>query len=304
MRRATIILAIAALAVTLLMCQQEPQTEKTPAPVEVTTGAVLSPDSVIIRYDVRGEGDRALVFIHGWCTERSYWNAQVDEFARDYKVVTLDLAGHGRSGRNRKVWSMQAFGADVAAVVEKLDLPEVILVGHSMGGPVMIEAARLLGPRVTALVCVDVFQNLEYIPTEEERKRYVDFFARDFPDNAYRYVWSLFPPTADSGLVEAIATEMAAAPVEVAIGSYEQLLRYDYAAALKDVRLPIRCINSDEFETKLDINNRVAGSFKVKIMPGHGDFPQIVDPETFNALLDATIEEFWPRPPAPQMSVN
>ena len=102
----------------------------------------------MIHYDVHGQGDRALVFVHCWsCDTRTYWQNQVDEFAKDFRVVTVDLGGHGQSGMNRKEWTMAAFGADVAAVVNKLDLKNIVLVGHSMGGPVCLEAARRLQGR-------------------------------------------------------------------------------------------------------------------------------------------------------------
>jgi len=77
-------------------------------------------------HEVRGEGEPALVFIHGWCCDRTYWEAQLPYFAQKYKVVTIDLAGHGESGLDRKAWTMKAFGEDVAAVVEKLGFYKTI----------------------------------------------------------------------------------------------------------------------------------------------------------------------------------
>ena len=94
---------------------------------------VLSSDNVPIYYEVQGDGEPALVFIHGWCCDRSYWREQMGEFAQQYKVVTVDLAGHGESGLDRKAWTMSAFGEDVVAVVESLGLDKVVLIGHSMG---------------------------------------------------------------------------------------------------------------------------------------------------------------------------
>ena len=70
-------------------------------------------------------------------------------------MVALDLAGHGDSGVNREAWSMTNFGADVAAVADTLQLEDIILVGHSMGGQVALEAARLLKGRVKMIVGAD-----------------------------------------------------------------------------------------------------------------------------------------------------
>lgn len=115
----------------------------------------ISADGVPIHYDVRGNGVPALIFIHGWCCDRSYWQKQMDYFAPLHTVVAIDLAGHGDSGLNRETWSMEAFGQDVAAVVEGLDLRQVILIGHSLGGTVMIAAALQLPGRVIALIGAD-----------------------------------------------------------------------------------------------------------------------------------------------------
>src|SRR5947207_15702524 len=91
-------------------------------------GTVPSPDGVPIHYETRGQGEPALVFVHGWAIDSRYWDGQVPVFARDHRVVTLDLAGHGRSGRGRKDWTVEAFAGDVRAVVEGLGLEEVGLV--------------------------------------------------------------------------------------------------------------------------------------------------------------------------------
>ena len=93
---------------------------------------VLSSDGTPIYYEVQGDGEPALVFIHGFCSERSYWSKQLCKFAQQYKVVAVDLAGHGESGLDRKTWTISAFGEDVVAVVEKLGLDKVVLIGHSM----------------------------------------------------------------------------------------------------------------------------------------------------------------------------
>src|SRR5207249_632714 len=117
-----------------------------------------APDGIRIVYEVQGEGrpgTPALVFIHGWSCDRSYWKGQLEPFSQRFKVVAIDLAGHGESGLGRDAWTIAAFGGDVAAVVQKLGLERVILIGHSMGGHVTAEAARRLPGRVAGLVWVD-----------------------------------------------------------------------------------------------------------------------------------------------------
>src|SRR5713101_3465630 len=103
-------------------------------------GLARSADGVPIHFTVSGAGSPALVFVHGWAIDGRYWEQQVPVFARSHRVVTLDLAGHGRSGRERKDWTVESFAQDVRAVVDALGLKKVVLVGHSMSGNVILEA--------------------------------------------------------------------------------------------------------------------------------------------------------------------
>jgi pimeloyl-ACP methyl ester carboxylesterase len=277
----------------LSACQKNAEKLATAEPT-VIVDSVPSEDGVMIHYDVHGQGDRALVFVHCWSCDRTYWQNQVDEFAKDYRVVTVDLGGHGRSGMNRKVWTMAAFGADVAAVVNKLDLKNVVLIGHSMGGPVCIEAARRLQGRVVTIVGVDNFQNFGDKLTKEEVDAWVAHLQPDFTPTVDFFVRSMFPAGADSSLVSRIAADMASAPPDVAISAITETLLYDYRAALAEVRVPIRTISSDKHATDVEANVAVAVSFAMKVMPGRGHFLQLEDPATFNRLLHETLAEFWP----------
>ncbi len=121
---------------------------------------VRSSDGVLISYEVTGIGDSTLVFVHGWCCDKSYWKLQVPHFARKHRVVTIDLAGHGESGLERDKCTMAAFGEDVAAVVNPLAIERVVLIGHSMGGHVILEAAKHIPKSVLGIVGVDTFDDV------------------------------------------------------------------------------------------------------------------------------------------------
>ena len=109
------------------------------APGELRDGTVLSADDVVIHFREGGQGDTALVFVHGWLGNASWWEPVMQRFAPTHRVVALDLAGHGRSGGYRAEWTVAGFAADVAAVVRALDLQRAVLVGHSMSGAITVE---------------------------------------------------------------------------------------------------------------------------------------------------------------------
>jgi pimeloyl-ACP methyl ester carboxylesterase len=277
----------------ILSCQQKTEIDIT-AVSSIVVDSVASEDGLTIYYDVRGEGDKTLVFVHGWSCDRSYWQDQVDEFAKTYRVVTVDLGGHGQSGLDREDWTIPTFGADVAAVVDNLQLDKVILIGHSMGGPTIIEAAHRLGDRVVALVGVDTYQDFEHTYAEQEIDGFLAPFQSDFVTTTDQFVRSMFLDSADSALVNRVAVDMSSAPTDVALSAIGNLLHWDDIAVLTKVRIPIRSVNSDRWPTNVEGNSNVAESFVVELMPGTGHFLHMEDPDSFNRLLHKTLEEFWP----------
>lgn len=258
------------------------------------TGAFPSRDGVPIRYQAAGEGPMTLVFVHGWSCDRSYWRRQLDHFAASNRVVAIDLGGHGESGLGRDDWTMAAFGEDVSAVVSGLGLDNVVLVGHSMGGVVIVEAARRMPERVRGLVVVDEFNDLDARRTPDQVQRVMSPFAADFPRAVRDHVSRRhFIAQSDPALVEMVANDMATAPPSVGISALANLILWygeSSSRALREVQAPIRAINSDFQPTNLVASARYG--VKVDIMSGVGHFVMIEDPEGFNALLAGAIAAF------------
>jgi len=259
------------------------------------TGRVESADSVSIHYFTEGAGLPTLVFVHCWSCDGSYWQDQIDFFAKDHRVVVIDLGGHGESGLDRSEWTMAAYGADVAAVLREQDLEQVILIGHSMGGAVVAEAAILEPERVIGLVGIDNFQNVDMKLTEAQITGFEGAFKADFKATANGWVRSMFPAGSDEELVTAIAEDMSSAPPKVAISSLVQLLHWyggEAPARLELLQAPLMCINSDGEPTNTEAIKKVVPGYQLRLMPGRGHFLMREDPVTFNALLAETIAEF------------
>jgi pimeloyl-ACP methyl ester carboxylesterase len=175
--------------------------------------------------------------------------------------VTLDLAGHGESAAGRDAWTIEAFAGDVVAVVEALDLARVVLVGHSMGGPVALEAARRLPGRIIGIVGVDTYQNFEASFTEEQRQHFISRFETDFKAVTNAFVRNMFTERADSALVDYIAADMSSASPGVGIGAMGSILGYRPQETLGELEVPIYSINSDRFPTNVEANKRSAHEY-------------------------------------------
>jgi pimeloyl-ACP methyl ester carboxylesterase len=251
----------------------------------------VSADGIEIAFSVEGKGSPALVFVHGWCFDQSYWRNQVPELAKTFTVVTVDLGGHGASGLGRKDWTVEAFGKDVAAVVEKLGLDRVVLIGHSMGGAVIVETARLIPDRVAALVGVDTYQDLEREIPDAAVEQFLGAFKNDFAGTSRSFVKQMFPAGADSSLVDAVTAKVLAAPKDVAVNVLGNVLRYKSSGALAGSKIPVYAVNGDLYPTNIEAGKRQTHSFEVKIVPGCGHFPMLEKPAEFNKLLADTIAE-------------
>jgi len=229
----------------------------------LASGTVPSADGVPIHYRVEGKGAPALVLVHGWAYDGSLWDAQVEHFAKTHQVVTLDLGGHGRSGKGRKDWTMGAFGEDVVAVVRHLGLERVVLVGHSMGGPVILEAARRMPARLVGLVPVDTLSDVESKEPPEKIEGMMATFRADFRKATDQFMrqW-MFTKSSPPALIEAVVRQTTAMDPAIGIPALRHTWEYDAAAGLRGVgvvtKAPIVAVNADLWPTKLDAARRRA----------------------------------------------
>lgn len=259
------------------------------------TALVTSSDGLPIHYAVQGKGDTALVFIHCWSCDRHLWDNQVAEFAKTNRVVTIDLPGHGASGIGRKNWSVESFGDDVKAVVTKLDLKRVVLVGSSMGGPIALEAARRMPERVIAIVPVDTLHNVEEKVPAEQLDAALKQLRADYKGAVTALMNQFFfSATTPAAVKTRVLNDATSRPPETAIAILAAIFAYDPVPALKEVKVPVRAINSDRVPTNLEVNRKYAPQFDAAIIKGIGHYPMLEEPARFNQLL-AEILRSLPR---------
>ncbi|HEU4510241.1 MAG TPA: alpha/beta hydrolase [Pyrinomonadaceae bacterium] len=247
---------------------------------------VPASDGVPIYYSVQGTGDTALVFVHCWSCDRSLWKNQVPEFSKKYRVVTIDLPGHGKSGQDRKSWSIESYAEDVKTVVTKLDLKRVVLVGSSMGGPITLEAARRMPDRVVGLAPVDTLHDVEAKVPPEQLDAVVKQLQADYKPAVTGFLNQFFfGPKTPEAVKARIIAETTARPPEPAITILKAIFSYDAAPALREVKVPIRAINANLRPTNLTVNRKYAPQFNVVVMEGLGHYPMLEDPVAFNRHL-------------------
>lgn len=252
-----------------------------------------SKDGVPISYEVCGFGDISLIFVHGWSCDSRYWRAQVSAFSAKYHVITLDLAGHGHSGMTRTTYTMNAFGEDVRAVAEAAGRQKIILIGHSMGGSVIAEAARLMPGRVIGLIGIDTLENIEYPITGEELKKMIAPLEKDFRTGSRQFVQQMIYPQTNPRLREWILADISAAPPVVALSAMnEMMMQYitgEAAKIFEQIRVPVITVNGDLCPVNYEANRRHMISYDAVVLKKADHFLMMNRPQEFNKALEKAI---------------
>ena len=126
----------------------------------IMSSSFTTSDGVRIAYQEVGAGDPPIVFIHGiYGTHQAFGN-QVEYFSPNHRCIAVDLRGHGESDKPDQVYSMARYADDVAELMRHLALPPAVMVGHSMGGQVVISVAARHPDLVRAVASLDSPSNI------------------------------------------------------------------------------------------------------------------------------------------------
>ncbi|MCP4213063.1 MAG: alpha/beta hydrolase [bacterium] len=258
---------------------------------DIKTRSTLSQDGVKIVYKSGGNGEITLLFIHGGYADKSYWRNQLTHFALKHRVIAVDLAAHGQSGKNRDVFSMKAFALDVLAVMEKEKVNRAILIGNSLGGPTALEAAILLPGEVLGIVGVDTFNDIQAKRPAGFFKKLIQSVRSDFEGTMTGMAKSVLRDGERNPLYGELHKKMLTFPRDDVVKVLEYLEEYDLLETIKKVPHPIRCINGDTYATYVEKNRRVHADFNAVILPKTGHYPMLERPEKFNHLLETVISQ-------------
>ncbi|MFT3933419.1 MAG: alpha/beta hydrolase [Chitinophagaceae bacterium] len=259
----------------------------------------IKSDGTHISYNVYGDGEVALLFVHGAFINQTYWKEQVDFFKRDYKVITLDLPGHGKSGKERKDWSIKNFAADIIALITELELRNVILIGHSMGADVNLIVANNNPAPVLGIIGIDILKNAG-MPLPDEYQQQVSQILHgletDFVNTNEQYArMALLTEKTPKEIVERIVSDYRnayqpmAKPLTKEVFSSFEIER----KCLQELQYKLYLINVSYMPTNEAPLQRFAGrsGYEVLNMKSTSHFPMLESPIVLNALLQEVIQE-------------
>jgi pimeloyl-ACP methyl ester carboxylesterase len=137
----------------------EPAPEPAPAPAPPPDGVAWMGGSAVryaaYAWDDTRHPERAIVLVHGWASDRSVWDAQIEALAGAARVLAIDLPGHGESDLPEETLTMDLFAEAIRAVLDDAGIERAALVGHSNGTPTIRQFYRNYPKRTGALIVVD-----------------------------------------------------------------------------------------------------------------------------------------------------
>lgn len=254
-----------------------------------TTLSAASVDGLAIHSATTGTGPSTLIFIHGWTCDSSSWAMQVPAFAKQYRVITLDLPGHGKSASPKDgKFSMDLFARAVEAVRAEAKAERVVLVGHSMGAPVIRQYVRLYPEHVAGLVAVDGPLDMRGFPPAgfKQQPPTVGAQGRKVREAMIR---RMFIPQTPQPLQRQILSMMLAAPDATAIGAIAAM--FDPSLKSNDV------INAPALSVVAGTAQLPNAETTKEVLPNHewarvagtGHFLMMEKPDAFNKLLTAFL---------------
>ena len=257
----------------------------------------------LIHHHLAGSSLQPVVFVHGFGCSLTDWDSQVAHLSQRHQTVAVDLRGHGGSPGPAADCSIERYGADVAELMRALSLPPAVVVGHSLGCRVAVEAALQAPTHVAGVVLVDGSQ---FAPAMDATLRAT--FAQ--PDGYQTMVQGMFRemfhPKADPAVVGAVLARVQRLPREIGEKMLLDLQRYDawrLTASLGCLRVPVMVIQATYANERRERKSLKAGqtspylrmlcsiipSARVEVIEETGHFPQLEEAARTNALLESFL---------------
>ncbi len=198
-----------------------------------------------ISFTDSGKG-KAIVLLHGFLENKKMWSEYVELFAQNYRVVTIDLLGHGKSDCLGYVHTMEDNANAVNAVLEDLNIEKAIIVGHSMGGYVGLAFAELYPEKIQKLVLLNSTSKEDSEERKLNRTRAIKAVKQNYVSFVSLAIANLFSENNRTRLaeeIEKVKTEALKTPLQGIIASQEGMkIRKDREELVRKNLFPILLI--------------------------------------------------------------
>lgn len=236
-----------------------------------------------------GEGSPAVIFLHSLGGRYTQWNAQLEHLRPDRRAIAVEYLGHGESEEARdRDYSLIATARALERVVEELDLERVVLIGHSFGGGVAAECARMHPEQVAGLLLVDPIGDQHQV--QEEIKTFVAELRSGEYDEIITEYWESILTGAEPGVREAVLADLAMAREEAVVNGFASTADFNAPATLSGFGGPMLMVRTpfNDFPFSL---HRVIPGLRDRLIEDTSHWLHMDDPEHFNEILDHFLAE-------------
>lgn len=246
----------------------------------------LTRDGVKLCYEDTGTSAAPIVFVHGWCCDHSYFAPQAGHFSARHRVVSLDQRGFGQSDKPAQEYTIEGFADDLAWLCEKLGLERPALVGHSMGGAVVLAAAARHPRLARAVVLSDPAVLFPKVVRDG-----IDAFVAALGQPAYRDVARafiderLFSPRDDAARRARIVAHMLETPQHVMRSAFANLIKFDSEKAARECQAPVLLIDAEVGLPDRTRFRELCPTLQCAQTAGAGHFHQLEVPDQVNAMI-------------------
>jgi pimeloyl-ACP methyl ester carboxylesterase len=257
----------------------------------------INSNGVRIAYTSCGEADTTLLFVHGWCINKGYWAPQTSHFCPRYKVVCIDLPGFGQSGMNRTDYNFDIYAADIKAVIEQLELKNVILIGHSMSGDIALNVSNKYPGLLAGIVGIDNLHSPGAPMTPEQEKDNDGFFemlSTRFDSTVEKYMKpGIFKPETDTAIVNRVMNDVFATDSSAAISVLRSLvvIAQKEKPLMQGLSHKLYLVHSDILPVNADsLAKYCSKGFQAEPVRASSHYPMIENPAGFNTALQKVID--------------
>ncbi len=262
----------------------------------------LHSNDLHIHYENYGAGPEALVFIHGWTCDLTFWRSQEPLYTNpNRRALLIDLPGHGLSDKPHRAYPIEFFARAIEAVMRDAGVERAVLIGHSLGGPIAYAFLRLFPEKAQALVLVDAFvsRHMAGPPDRAATAAYFAKIARSLQGpagerNFAQRVESLFSEQTPEALRAEIRAKMAATPKYVRIAALSSISSLHPPPADETFDLPAIAIQAAELHTqeRFDLMRTIFTRMQLDRWEGAGHFLMMEDPARFNRKVEQFLATF------------
>ncbi len=249
-------------------------------------------DGVKVHYTNYGAGENALLFVHGWSCDETFWAGQASALAGKFHVITIDLPGHGQSDKPQIAYTMDLYARAIEAVLRDAKAKSATLVGHSNGTPVIRQFYRKFPGKTRALVIVD--GALRPFGDRAMMEKFVATLqAPNYAETAGQMIDGMVRPIPDPALREKIKAAMLRTPQYVAASEMEGTLDPELWRPDK-INVPVLMILAKQPFWNAEYESFVRGlvaDLDYQTWEGVSHFLMMDKPNEFNAAVATFLEK-------------